>query len=134
MLTLPIAEHRRFFHLLRSLISFFSHIKILSYKFFTGLIIVTSRYFILLVTIVKDIVSLISISSYTSIVQRKMTDFFELTLLPLYELFIIEGFLSLNFEASLIYPIIPTVISDLLTSSFPFCTPFDLLLVSYFFS
>jgi hypothetical protein len=52
ILILLIHEHGRSFHLLRSSISFFRDLKILSYRFFTSLVRVIPRYFILFVTIV----------------------------------------------------------------------------------
>jgi hypothetical protein len=56
-LILPIHEHGRSFHLLRSsLISFFRDLKFLSYRSFTSLVRVTPRYFILSVTIEKGVV------------------------------------------------------------------------------
>jgi hypothetical protein len=61
MLILPIHEHGRAFHLLRSSsISFFRDLKFWSYKSFTCLLRVTPRYFILFVPIVKGVVFLIS--------------------------------------------------------------------------
>jgi hypothetical protein len=63
ILILPIHEHGRSFHLLRSsLISFFTDLKLLSYRSFTP------RYFILFVTILKGVVSLISFSACLSFV------------------------------------------------------------------
>jgi hypothetical protein len=62
-LILPIHEHGRSFHLLRSLIYFFRDLKFLSYRSFSSLVRVTPRYFILFVTNVKDVVSLISFSA-----------------------------------------------------------------------
>jgi hypothetical protein len=44
------------------------------------LVLVTLRYFILFMAIVKGIVSLISFSAYLSFVYREATDFFELIL------------------------------------------------------
>jgi multisubunit Na+/H+ antiporter MnhB subunit len=64
ILILPIHEHGRSFHLLRSsLISFFRDLKFLSYRSFTSLVTVTPLYFICFVTIVKGVVSLISSQS-----------------------------------------------------------------------
>jgi hypothetical protein len=60
MLFLPIHEHGRSLHFLRSSLSFSRDLKLLSYRSFTCLVRVTPRYFILFVAIVKDIVSLIS--------------------------------------------------------------------------
>jgi hypothetical protein len=58
----PIHEHGRSFHLLRSLISFFRDLKFLSHRSFTSLVRVTPKYFILFVTFMKGVVSLISFS------------------------------------------------------------------------
>jgi hypothetical protein len=67
ILILPIHEHERSFHLLRSsLISFFRDLKFLSYISFTSLVRVMPRYFILFVTIEKGVVSLISFSACLS--------------------------------------------------------------------
>jgi len=61
---LPIYEHGRSLHFLRSSsISFFRDMKFLSYRSFTCLIRVTSRYFMLFVTIMKGVVFLISFSA-----------------------------------------------------------------------
>jgi hypothetical protein len=68
ILILPIHEHKRSLHLLRSSISFFRDLKFLSYKYFTSLVRLTPRYFILFVTIVKSVVSLISFSACLSFV------------------------------------------------------------------
>jgi hypothetical protein len=62
ILILPIHEHGRSFYLLKSSsISFFRDLKFL-YRSFTCLIRITPSYFILFVTIVKGVVSLISLS------------------------------------------------------------------------
>ena len=61
-------------------LSFFRNLNFLSYRFFTCLVRVTPRYFILFVTIVKGIVSLISFSAHLSLLQWKATDLFELVL------------------------------------------------------
>jgi hypothetical protein len=63
ILILLIHEHGRSFHLLRSSsISFFRDLKFLLYRYFTSLVRVIPRYFILFVTIVKGVVSLIFFS------------------------------------------------------------------------
>jgi len=72
----------KIFHLLRSFISFFRDLKFLSYRTFTCLVRVTPRYFILFVTIMKHVISLISFSAYSSFEYRKATDLFELILFP----------------------------------------------------
>jgi len=60
---LPIHEHGRSFYLLRSsLIFFFRDLKFLPYRSFTCLVRVIPRYFILFVTIVKGVISLISLN------------------------------------------------------------------------
>jgi hypothetical protein len=62
-------EHGRSFHLLRSSsISFFRDLKFLSYRSFTSFVRVTPKYFILFVTILKAVVSLISFSPCLSFV------------------------------------------------------------------
>ena len=58
IIILLMNEHGRAFHLLRSLISFFRALKYLSHRTFIFLGRVISRYFILLVAIVKGVVSL----------------------------------------------------------------------------
>ena len=69
MLILPIHEHGRALHFLRSsLIYFFRDLKFLSYRSFICLVRVTPRYFILFVAIVKGVVFLISFSSCLSFV------------------------------------------------------------------
>ena len=66
ILILPIHEHGRSFHLLRSSsISFFRELKFLSYRSFTSLVRVTASHFILFVTIVKVLLSLSSDKSKT---------------------------------------------------------------------
>ena len=62
ILTLPTHEHGRSFHLLRSsLISFFRDLKFLSYRSFTCLVRCTPRYLTLFMSIVKGVISLISL-------------------------------------------------------------------------
>ena len=76
ILILPIHERGRSCYLLRSsLTSFFRDLKFLSYRSFTSLVRVTPRYVILFVTIVKDVISLISFSACLSFEYRKATDF-----------------------------------------------------------
>ena len=93
ILIMPIHEHGRFFYLLRCSNSFFRDIKFLSYRSFTCLVRVTSRYIIVSVTVVKGVVSLISFSACLSFEYRKATDLFELILYPatLLKLFISFG-------------------------------------------
>jgi hypothetical protein len=76
---LPNHECGRSFHLLRSSsISFFRDLK---YRSYTCLVSVTLRYFILLMTIVKGVISLISFSAHLlSFEYRKATSLLELFL------------------------------------------------------
>jgi hypothetical protein len=74
ILFLPIHKHGRSFHLVRcSLISFFEDFKFLLNRSFTCLVRVTPRYSILFVTILKDAISLISLSAHLSFDYRKAT-------------------------------------------------------------
>ena len=83
ILILPIHSTEDFFHLLRSsLISFFRYLKFSSHRSCTCFVRVTPRYFILFVTIVKGVISLISFSICLSFAYRKATDLFELILYP----------------------------------------------------
>ena len=82
-LILPIHEHGRCLHLLRSSsISFFRDLMFLPYRYFTCVVVITLRYFILFVTIVKGVVSLISFSPCLFLEYRKATDLFELSFYP----------------------------------------------------
>ena len=72
---LPIQEHGRSFCFQISSIFIFRHLKFLSYTFFTSLVSVTLRYFMLFVAIIKDNVSLISFSVLLSFVHRRATYF-----------------------------------------------------------
>jgi hypothetical protein len=64
ILFLLIHDYGIYFHLLRfSFLSFFRNLMFLSYKTFTCLVRVTPRYFILFVTILKVIVSVILFSA-----------------------------------------------------------------------
>ena len=106
ILILPIHEHGRSFRLLRSSsVSFFKDLKFFPYRSFTCLVRVTPRYFILFVTIVKDVISLISFSAYLSFEQRKATNLFELILYPatLLKLFISFRSSLVEFLGSLKY-------------------------------
>ena len=81
ILILPVHEHGRCFHLLRSSsISFFRDLKFLSYRSFTYLVKAIPRYFILFMTIVKGVFPYFLFSSCLSFVQRKATNWFELIL------------------------------------------------------
>jgi len=83
ILILPIHEHGRSLHLLRSSsIHFFRGLKFISYRSFTCLAKVTLRYFILFGTIIKGAISLISFSACFYFVERNATDLFELILYP----------------------------------------------------
>jgi hypothetical protein len=63
MLILHIHEHRDSFHPLKSSIIFFRDLKFLSYRYFACLVRVIPRYLILYMAIVKEGVSLISLSA-----------------------------------------------------------------------
>jgi hypothetical protein len=80
ILILPIHEHGRSLHFLRSLVSFLRDLELLSYRSFTCFLRVTPTYFILFLAIVKRVFSLISFSAHLSFVYRKNIDFFELIL------------------------------------------------------
>ena len=125
ILILSIHEHGRSFHLLRSLNSFFRDLKFLSYRSFTCLVTVTARCFILFLTIVKGVVSLISISACLSFALTKDTDLFELILYPVISLMLFIRFRSslVEFLESFMYTIISSGNSDILTSSFPIFIP-----------
>ena len=76
MLFLPILEHGRSFHFLRSsLISFLIDLKLLSYRSFTCVVRVIPRYFILFLAIVKGIVYLISFSAFLSLYKWRLMIF-----------------------------------------------------------
>jgi hypothetical protein len=69
VLILPIHEHWRYLHFLRSSLTYFLRdLKLLSYRSFTCFVRVTLRYFILFVAIVKGVVSLTSFSTCLSFV------------------------------------------------------------------
>jgi hypothetical protein len=73
ILILPIYEHGRYFHLLRSSsISFFRDLKFWSYGSFTSLVRITPKYFILVVAVVKVVVFLI----FSQPIDKKDTVFF----------------------------------------------------------
>ena len=123
---LPIHEHGRSFHLLRSsLISFFRDLKFLSYRSFTSFVRVMTVYFILFLTIQKVVVSLISFSACLSFVYRKVIDLFNLILYLANAQKQFIGFRSslVEFLVSLIYTNISSAKSDILNSSFPICIP-----------
>ena len=85
----------------------------------------TPRYFISFVTIEKGVVSLISYSAYLFFVQRRAIDLFELILYTATSLKLFIRFRGslVEFLGSLIYTIISSAKSDILTSSFPICIP-----------
>jgi hypothetical protein len=126
ILILPIHEHGKSFHLLRSnSVSFFTDLKFLSDRSLTSLVRITTRYFILFVTTVKGTVSLISFSACLSFVYRKATDLFELIFNPATALKLFIRFRSslMKFLGSLIYTTISSANSDILTSSFTIAIP-----------
>jgi hypothetical protein len=99
---MPIKKHGRYFHLLRSSsISLFRDLNYIIhknfYKFFTCLVRVTPRFFILFVAIVKGVISLVSFSTHLSFEYRKDTDLFELIL---YQATFLKLFIS--FRSSLV--------------------------------
>jgi hypothetical protein len=108
--------------LISSLISSFRHLQFLPNTSFTCLARVTSRYFILFVTIVKVVVSLTSFSACLFFEERKAVDLFELIFYPatLPKLFIncrssLEDFLHFIFIT------VSSTNRDIVTSSFPVC-------------
>ena len=124
-LILPIHEHRNSFHLL-SLLWFLSSETWHSCHIDLSLVwLVTPRYFILFVTIVRGVVSLITFSAYLSFAYKKATDFFEYILYTatLLKLLISCRSSLVEFFGSLKYTIISSADSDSLTSSFPICIP-----------
>jgi hypothetical protein len=124
ILILPIQDHGRSFHLLRSsLISFFRDLKFLSYRYFTCLLTVTPRYFVLFVTIVKGVIFLIYFVACLFFEYRKATDLFELILYPKTLLKLILSCRSSLVEClePLNYTIISSAIRDILIPSFPIC-------------
>jgi hypothetical protein len=126
ILILSIHEHGRSFHLLRSSsTSFFRNLKFLLYISFTCLVRFTPSYLILFVTIVKGVFFIISFSACLSFEYRKATDLLELILYlaTLLKLFIRFRSSLVEFLGSLIYTIISSASSDILTSSFPICIP-----------
>jgi hypothetical protein len=98
----------------------------LSYRFFTSLVRVKPRYFILFVTIEKGVVSLISLSACLSFVKRKAIHLFALILYTATSLKVFIKFRSslVVFLGSFVYTIISSAKSGILTSSFPVCIPF----------
>jgi hypothetical protein len=126
ILILPIHEHVRFFHLLRSSSIYFSRdLKFLSYRSLTCLITVTPLYVTLFMTIVKGVVSLISFSVCLSFEYRKAIHWMELILYPatLLKLFVSCKSSLVKYLGSHKYTIMSSASSDILTSSFPFCIP-----------
>lgn len=125
MLILPIHEHGKSFHFVKSSISFFNDLKFLSYRSFTCLVRVTPRYFILCVTIIMNIVSLISTLFHLSFILRKATDGVYLILHPVT---LLKEFIScsnslVEFLWSFMYTIVSTANSESLNSSFSICVP-----------
>ena len=132
ILILPIHEHGRSLHLLKSsLIFFFRGLKFLSYISFTCLILVTPRYVMLFMCIVKGVISLISFSACLSFEQKKAIDLFEIILYPatlLNFFFNVRSFL-VDVLRLLDYKIMLSAHSDILTSFFPICPSFVVLLL-----
>jgi hypothetical protein len=100
-------------------------LKFLSNRSFTCLVRVIPRYFILFVTIVKGVVSLISFSARLFFVYRKVTELFELILYSaaLLKLFIRCRRFLVEFLGWIMYTIVSSVNNDILTSSFPIWIP-----------
>ena len=83
VLILPMPKHGRSFHIMKSSsISFFRDLNFLSCRSFTCLVRVTPRYYILFVTVVMGVVSVISFSVHLFLEYRKSTNLFELILHP----------------------------------------------------
>jgi hypothetical protein len=94
---------------------------------------VTPRYFILFVAILKDIISMISFSVYFSFIYKYAVDFiFEFILNIATSLKVFFSYMSslVEFMGLLIYSII-SVSNDTLTFSFPNCIFLDLLQLPY---
>jgi len=122
MLILLIHEHGRSFHLLiSSSISFFKDLKFLSYKSFTHMDRVNSRYFILYEAIVKGIISLISQSVCHLYIKEFFFNYSCIQLLCL-KVFISCRSSLVGLLGSLKYTI-KSSSNNTLTSSFPICIP-----------
>jgi len=81
ILILPMHDHERSFHLLRSSsISFFRDLKFLSYRSLTCLIRVIPRYFVLFMNILKGVIYPILFSAHLSFEYWKAIDLFKLIL------------------------------------------------------
>ena len=106
-----------------SLISFFKDLKILSYRSF--IFLVTPRYFIWFVTIMKGVFPPISFSACLPFEWRNGTDLFEAILYSNTFLKLCIRFRSylVEFWGSLKYSIISSANSDILTSPFPIYIP-----------
>ena len=117
-------------------VSIFSLVGILFPLLITYLVRVTLRYFILFVTIVKGVISIISFSAHLSFECRKDTDLFELIvyLYTLLKLFISCRSSLVEFLGSLKHTIISFANSDILTFSFPICIPLTSFLLSNYSS
>ena len=81
ILTFPTQEHGIFLHLfVSSLISFISVLVFSVYRIFISLDKFIPKYFILFVTMVNGIASLISLSDFSLLVYRTAKDFYVLIL------------------------------------------------------
>ena len=120
-LILPIQEHGISLHLLvSSLISFISVLLFSAYRSFTSLGRFIPMYFILLVAMVNESVSWISLSDFSSLVYRNARDFCALILYPVTlpnSLISSSSFLVASLGFSL-YSIMSSANSDSFTSSF----------------
>jgi hypothetical protein len=103
-----------------SSVPFSRHLKILSYMFFTSLVIVTPRYFILFVAIVKGVIFLNYNLAYFSFLQRRDKYSFEIIFYPatLQKMFIsCRSYLEV-FLGSLMYIIMSSANTNILNSPF----------------
>ena len=122
MSVVPIHECQRDFHLLMSSsVSFSRDLKFLSYRSFPCLLRVTPRYFISFMITVKGVLSQVSFAACLSFKQRKATDLLILYPATLLKLFIIYKCSLMEFFGMIMYTIISSTNSDILTSSFPVC-------------
>ena len=120
MLILPIQEHGISLQLfISSLISFISVLKFSAYRSFVSLGRFIPRYFILFVAIVNGMVSLVSLSDFSSLVYRNARDFCILIFYPAAlpnSLIRSNSFLVAYFGFSM-YSIMSSANSDSFTSS-----------------
>ena len=125
ILILPFHEHGRSPSSEIIFNSLLHRLEVLIMQILSSLSRVTERYFILFVSILKGVASLLCFSAYLSFVQKKATDLFEL-ILGLFTS--VKQFISfrsspVEFWGSLINVIISYANSDILNYSFPNCTP-----------